>query len=349
MYVVGANRVRPFVCNAYDCTQFVQGSIHNYNHIKTYVIKQNISSRRAADDRPYGFTFINYYLNGKILPLPVVEPILQSVRLAFTERRYNFPLSIFNFQFKKNLPNTANAIFGRIFYLFTYSLCTSFSFVPVINYGQQLYKPAHFESPRSMPIQSVPVSKTINVVDYGACPDDNKNDWPAICRALAECERSGGGVRILFPKGIYQIKVGERKSKLTHAFSLSNVSDFIIEGDGAILILENPDVALMTLKNCQAGVIKGLTIDYKTLPFTQGAVVDVDINGKTFTFRSDGKGGRPTDDNFAKSKTKWGVLFDRENNRLLKDKAPNLVPIREVSNLGDKNLFRIVTTLFNCF
>ena len=217
-------------------------------------------------------------------------------------------------------------------------------FVPVINYGQQLYKPAHFESPRSMPIQSVPVSKTINVVDYGACPDDNKNDWPAICRALAECERSGGGVRILFPKGIYQIKVGERKSKLTHAFSLSNVSDFIIEGDGAILILENPDVALMTLKNCQAGVIKGLTIDYKTLPFTQGAVVDVDINGKTFTFRSDGKGGRPTDDNFAKSKTKWGVLFDRENNRLLKDKAPNLVPIREVSNLGDKNLFRIVTT-----
>ena len=217
-------------------------------------------------------------------------------------------------------------------------------FVPVINYGQQLYKPAHFESPRSMPIQSVPVSKTINVVDYGACPDDNKNDWPAICRALAECERSGGGVRILFPKGIYQIKVGERKSKLTHAFSLSNVSDFIIEGDGAILILENPDVALMTLKNCQAGVIKGLTIDYKTLPFTQGAVVDVDINGKTFTFRSDGKGGRPTDDNFAKSKTKWGVLFDRESNRLLKDKAPNLVPIREVSNLGDKNLFRIVTT-----
>ena len=121
------NRVRPFVCNAYDCTQCVQGSIHNYNHIKTYVIKQNISSRRAADDRPYGFTFINYYLNEKILPLPVVEPILQSVRLAFTERRYNFPLSILHFQFKKNLPNTANAIFGRIFYLFTYSLCASFS------------------------------------------------------------------------------------------------------------------------------------------------------------------------------------------------------------------------------
>ena len=114
MYV----RVRPFVCNAYDCTQCVQGSIHNYNHIKTYVIKQNISSRRAADDRPYGFTFINYYLNGKILPLPVIEPILQSVRLAFTERRYNFPLSIFNFQLKK-IPNTVKTDVREIFYLFT--------------------------------------------------------------------------------------------------------------------------------------------------------------------------------------------------------------------------------------
>lgn len=217
-------------------------------------------------------------------------------------------------------------------------------FAPVISYGQQMYKPAHFERPRSMPIQSVPVSKTINVVDYGARPDDNKNDWPAICEVLAECERSGGGVRILFPKGIYQIKVGERKNQLTHAFSLSDVSNFMIEGDGATLILENPDVALMLLKNCQAGVIKGLTIDYKTLPFTQGVVVDVDINAKAFTFRSDGKGGRPTDDNFTKSKTKWGVLFDRKNNRLLKDKAPNLVPIREVSNLDDKDLFRIVTT-----
>ena len=119
MYVVGENRVRPFVCNAYDCTQCVQGSIHNYNHIKTYVIKQNISSRRAADDRPYGFTFINYYLNGKILPLPVVELILQSVRLAFTERRYNFPLSIFNFQLK-SVSRTRQMPYSGEFFIYSH-------------------------------------------------------------------------------------------------------------------------------------------------------------------------------------------------------------------------------------
>lgn len=63
MYV----RVRPFVCNAYDCTQCVQGSIHNYNHIKTYVIKQNNSSRRAANDRPYCTTSCK--IHNKKIPL----------------------------------------------------------------------------------------------------------------------------------------------------------------------------------------------------------------------------------------------------------------------------------------
>lgn len=114
MYV----RVRPFVCNAYDCTQCVQGSIHNYNHIKTYVIKQNISSRRAADDRPpYGFTFIKCYLNGKFLPLPVVEPILQSVRLAFTERRYNFPFYIFNL---KRISRTRQMPYSGEFFIYSH-------------------------------------------------------------------------------------------------------------------------------------------------------------------------------------------------------------------------------------
>ena len=51
---VGENRVLPSVCNAHDCTQCVQISIHKIYHTKTYVTKQNISSRRAADDRPYG-------------------------------------------------------------------------------------------------------------------------------------------------------------------------------------------------------------------------------------------------------------------------------------------------------
>lgn len=33
---------------------------------------------------------------------------------------HNFQFSILHFQFKKNLPNTASATFGRIFYLFTF-------------------------------------------------------------------------------------------------------------------------------------------------------------------------------------------------------------------------------------
>ena len=41
---VGENRVLPFVCNA-----------HDFHHIKSYVNKQTVSSKRASNERPYGF------------------------------------------------------------------------------------------------------------------------------------------------------------------------------------------------------------------------------------------------------------------------------------------------------
>ena len=207
-------------------------------------------------------------------------------------------------------------------------------FLPVISNGQ---------GSRLMPLQSITANKIINVMDYGARPDDSENDWHTISLALEDCERIGENVKLFFPKGTYKVKVENRKKEYAHAFSLSDVSNFMIEGDGSIIMMENPDVAFMSLKNCQTGIIKGLTIDYMTLPFTQGKIVNVDINANTFIFQSDGKGGLPTDKNFKNSKTKWGILFDRNNDRLLKDKAPNLIPVREVHNLNNGS-FRIVTT-----
>ena len=48
-YTVAANRVRRYI------------GIHNFHHIKTYMFKQTHSSRRASNERPYGFaTFIKY-------------------------------------------------------------------------------------------------------------------------------------------------------------------------------------------------------------------------------------------------------------------------------------------------
>lgn len=216
--------------------------------------------------------------------------------------------------------------------------------VSSIGYGQELYKPAHFEAARPLPIQSVPIKKVINVQEYGAHPDDNGNDWPAIRRALAECERIGTNVKLLFPKGTYHIKATNRKNALNHAFTLSDVSKFMIEGENAVILMEDPDLAFMALNNCKEGIVKGFTIDYGTLPFTQGKIIEVDIDNHTFVYQSDGKGGVPTDTNFKQSKTKWGVLFDRKNDRILKDKAPNLVPVKAVEKLENKDCFRIETS-----
>mgnify|MGYP001699900040 CR=1 FL=1 len=60
------------------------------------MIKQNISSRRAADDRPYGFTFINYYLNTSFLPCLIKKLTVLSQNDVFLS---NISLYLNNFLF----------------------------------------------------------------------------------------------------------------------------------------------------------------------------------------------------------------------------------------------------------
>ena len=48
-------------------------------------------------------------------------------------------------------------------------------FLPVISNGQ---------GSRLMPLQSITANKIINVMDYGARPDDSENDWHTISLAL---------------------------------------------------------------------------------------------------------------------------------------------------------------------
>jgi len=51
---VGANRVRPFVCIAHDCTQCVQIWIHSLCYIKTYYININIHQSGRPMNAPTG-------------------------------------------------------------------------------------------------------------------------------------------------------------------------------------------------------------------------------------------------------------------------------------------------------
>lgn len=211
-------------------------------------------------------------------------------------------------------------------------------------YGQQNSNFENLKSSIKRPNLSLKVDNIINVTDFNAFPNDNKNDWKGISEALNACEKKRGKVQLFFPKGTYNIKLNSITPNTTHAFELKNINNLIIEGDSAIIIIENPEIGFMSLNNINNGIIKGFTIDYKTLPFAQGEITNLNTDNNSFFFEIDNIGGSPCDENFKNSKTKWGVLFDKNNNRILKDKAPNLIPIKEISHTDKNNLFCITTT-----
>lgn len=197
---------------------------------------------------------------------------------------------------------------------------------------------------REPPIQVVSVDKELLVNEYGAYPNDNQDDWPGIQKAIKECMQHKKRVKIFFPKGIYHIKgEGHNLQEMTHAFSLSGMSDFIIEGDSAVIMIENPAIGFLNLKKCMNGIIKGITIDYKTLPFSQGKVLEIEAGQGTFIYESDHLGSQPTEEHFEQAKTKWGILFDNQNNRILKKGAPNLIPLKQIEKISNHK-FRIKTT-----
>lgn len=76
-----------------------------------------------------------------------------------------------------------------------------------------------------------------------------------------------GNNEVTVPPGIYRIKPERRQHLL-----LANLSDVTIIADGVEMICTETTRAV-TIHNCQNVTIRGLTIDYDPLPYTQGRII----------------------------------------------------------------------------
>lgn len=198
------------------------------------------------------------------------------------------------------------------------------------------------KSDRSAPLceQDIHVEKVINVTDLGAKPNSGRNDWESFNRAFSKMQQAGEKVKLVIPAGTYHL---EAPSDRTYLFRLQNITEFIIEGQDVLLIIDNPVQAFLNLNSCSKGIIKGISVDYSILPFAQGRITGVDKSNLTFDFEVDSISPSPLAKNFVESNTKWGVLFDKNKPTELKKKSVNLVAIRNISTLIPEKLFRITT------
>jgi len=141
-------------------------------------------------------------------------------------------------------------------------------------------------------------AQKFDVREFGAKGDGKADDAPAV-RAAVNAAKVAGGGEIFFPAGRYCL--GQADSQ-THIFELKDYSNLTLNGTpGTYLIITNPAVGLVNMRNCRQVSIKGLKIDYDPLPFTQGTVTAVNREEGTVDWKVDNGYPDPMDPFFKKS------------------------------------------------
>ena len=149
----------------------------------------------------------------------------------------------------------------------------------------------------------------VSVARFGANPDDGKDDTKALRKAAKYC-REHPGTTLVFPAGVYELTDPEavrleedvlagnygrdpEKKMFVPYFPFVRGLDFsgsrgvTVEAGGATLLLTGW-MEPVGIVDCEDFTLRGLTIDYKKQPHSEGRVVEIDPEGWfTVEFDSD--------------------------------------------------------------
>ena len=112
--------------------------------------------------------------------------------------------------------------------------------------------------------------KTQETITVAMKPNANANALPAAKEAIEEAKVKGVPARIVFKKGAYRFDVDAADHSV--CLTLDTTDDLIIDGQGSEITITNPYCGFFRLNGCKNIIIKGFTVDYDPLPFTQGVV-----------------------------------------------------------------------------
>lgn len=207
----------------------------------------------------------------------------------------------------------------------------------------QFSLPENIRTPRSLPLIDMTTSVNINLKDFGAVPNDGKNDTPGIMKALNFCKKlsvAGTGTKLIFEKGRYDLFSSENAPKKTHIIDLIDGKNLVIDGNGAEIIIHDPLKGFFKILKSENVIVKNLFIDYDPLPFTQGKITAVDIKNKFFELQIDEGFPSLDEDMFQNASRVWGMLMDPKIPGKLKDGAPNLFATKEFEKVS-VGLYRV--------
>ncbi len=125
------------------------------------------------------------------------------------------------------------------------------------------------------PADATPVpaaAERVSVADFGAKPDDGKDDTNAFLQAIEKCRRSGSR-QLVIPTGRYAISADALSLANAKALTFENINDFTLQGNGSTLLFTGRTTALSFI-NCRNVKVEKLTIDWERPYFSQGTVLD---------------------------------------------------------------------------
>ena len=166
----------------------------------------------------------------------------------------------------------------------------------------------------------------LHVRDFGATPESTDTEvWQALEDAIAAAAATNVPAELLFePNATYRITLPNAEELRvsapgdTYAFHVENATNLTINGQGAMLVVTDPNIGAICLENSSQIKLKNFRIDYDPLPFTQGTITQVNHGEYWFELKLDEGYPEPDTINFQRAKENyfgnWGLTIRDEGN-----------------------------------
>ena len=125
------------------------------------------------------------------------------------------------------------------------------------------------------------------------------------------------------------------------------LNNLLIDGQGSTMMVDNPSVGFLELKNGMNVIVQNFVVDYSALLYSTGIVQSVNASAKSFTYIVD-QGQAPTTADMENANASWGYLLDPSDlgtGRVLYN-GPKSIPIptpRDATKAWVTTLYQITT------